>query len=180
MNIWLLVITFGIHFIEFTFPLLSVLISFNTGPNNGSSCTLSYNNEEHWLQAVWKGFINPLEAQRGAEAYLYHANQHPSPYLLNDNSQLHGPWFESLDWLGEVWVPQAQHLGLHYVAHVIQADRRADSLMLNLPLQLPFELQLFQETEDACNWLREMRDSAQVVQKAALTPGSGSSQATTT
>jgi hypothetical protein len=42
--------------------------------------------------------------------------------LLNDNSQLTGPWFESTDWLAHVWLPQAEHLGLRYVAHVVQAD----------------------------------------------------------
>jgi hypothetical protein len=58
----------------------------------------------------------------GAEAYLFHAVQTPSAMLLNDNSQLTGPWFESTDWLAHVWLPQAEHLGLRYVAHVVQAD----------------------------------------------------------
>ncbi|MGI4834317.1 MAG: hypothetical protein ACRYFK_12750 [Janthinobacterium lividum] len=132
-----------------------MFLNKNVDLRDRSTCTLSYNEAEQWLQAIWRGYVDPLEAQLGAEAYLGHAAQTPSPYLLNDNSQLQGPWFDSLDWLADVWVPQAAQLGLRYVAHVLQADRHSDIIPRHLPAALPFSLQIFREVADAQQWLRQ-------------------------
>lgn len=131
-----------------------MLLNLNNDPNDHSTCALTYDETERWLRATWRGYIDPLEAQRGAEAYLAHAAQRPSAFFFNDNSQLRGPWFNSLEWLAEVWVPQASQLGLRYVAHVVQADRHSDIVTGLLPDTLPFELQVFQELDDAQQWLR--------------------------
>jgi hypothetical protein len=132
-------------------------LNTNVDLRDHSFCALSYNEAEEWLQAVWHGHVDPMEAHRGAQAYLEHAGRVPSPFLLNDNSQLQGPWFDSLDWLADVWVPQAVRLGLRYVAHIVQADQHHDILTARLVGGLPFELQIFQEPADARHWLREMR-----------------------
>lgn len=132
-----------------------MFLSFTADPRDSSSCRLVYDETEHWLRATWSGYVDPTEAMRGAEAYLRHAAQRPSPYLLNDNSQLQGPWFDSLDWLAEVWVPQAAALGLRYVAHVLQANRHSDILPSRLPDSIPLELQIFREVADAQQWLRQ-------------------------
>lgn len=92
---------------------------------------------------------------RGAEAYLRHAAHTASPYLLNDNSQLRGPWFDSLDWLAEVWVPQAAAMGLRYVPHVLQMDRHSDILPRRLPAAVPFDLQIFDNVGDTEHWLQQ-------------------------
>ncbi|MVN77576.1 hypothetical protein GO988_14675 [Hymenobacter sp. HMF4947] len=134
-----------------------MLLNINTDPRDHSTCALSYEAENNWLRATWRGYVDPAEAMRGAQAYLHHAAQMPSPLLLNDNSQLRGPWFDSLDWLAEVWVPQASRLGLRYVAHVQQADRHSDIIPARMPSSVPFELQIFQNLEDAQNWLRQCR-----------------------
>jgi hypothetical protein len=81
-------------------------LNTNVDLRDHSFCALSYNEAEEWLQAVWHGHVDPMEAHRGAQAYLEHAGRVPSPFLLNDNSQLQGPWFDSLDWLADVWVPR--------------------------------------------------------------------------
>jgi hypothetical protein len=72
-----------------------------------------------------------------------------------------GPWFDSLEWLAEVWLPQAQRLGLRYVAHVVQADRAHDVLTSHLLKNLPFDLQIFHDVDDARHWLRECRNAKQ-------------------
>lgn len=89
---------------------------------------------------------------------MQHAARHPCAYLLNDNSQLRGPWFESIDWLLHVWVPQAERLGLRYVAHIVQADQHNDIFTHAHHVPLPFELQIFQNPEDAYHWLTSVRD----------------------
>jgi len=137
-----------------------MLLNFDLDPRDASSCRLTYEEAHQWLRATWRGYVDPGEAMRGAEAYLQHAARTPSPYLLNDNSQLRGPWFDSLDWLAEVWVPQAVSLGLRYVAHVMQADRHADILPRRLPATVPFELQIFDQLVDAQQWLQECKQAA--------------------
>jgi len=132
-------------------------LNINVDLVDHSFCALSYNQTEGWLQAIWRGYVDPQEAQRGAQAYLEHAGRMPSPFLLNDNSQLVGPWFESLDWLVDVWIPHATKLGLRYVAHIVQADQHHDVLTDRLHGAAPFELQIFQNPADARDWLRETR-----------------------
>jgi len=134
-----------------------MLLNENVDLRDRSNCTLVYDEAEHWLHATWQGYIDPQEAQRGAESYLVRAAEWPCAWLLNDNSGLIGPWFESLEWLTDVWVPRAQQLGLRYVAHVVQADQHYDTLTRHFPVTLPFELQIFQELADARHWLRQQR-----------------------
>lgn len=136
-----------------------MLLNLNTDPRDHSTCALLYDDEEQWIQAIWRGYVDPVEARRGAEAYLSYAAKQPCTLLLNDNSQLRGTWFDSLDWLAEVWMPQASRLSLRYVAHVLQADRQTDILPRHLPASIPFELQIFQDVTDARHWLRQCRDA---------------------
>jgi len=138
-----------------------MLLNNNFDPRDNSACTLTYEEEAQWLQAVWRGYVDPAEAMRGAEAYLRHASQRPCAFLLNDNSQLRGPWFESLDWLADVWVPQAERLGLRFVAHIVQTDQHHDVLTnrLSETSKVPFDLQIFQDISDARNWLRQAQQA---------------------
>jgi len=134
-----------------------MLLNNNFDPRDNSACTLAYDEEAQWLQAIWRGYVDPAEAMRGAEAYLQHASRMPCAFLLNDNSQLRGPWFESLDWLADVWVPQAERLGLRFVAHIVQTDQHHDVLTnrLSETSKVPFNLQIFQDLADARNWLQQ-------------------------
>ncbi len=124
---------------------------------NHAFCRTEYIPAEHWLRTNWQGFVAPMDAEQGAAGALEAMRQTPSPYLLNDNSQIQGLWFDSVDWLQQVWVPQATHLGLRYVAHVLQPHTEADliSLLTNDPFANKFNLQLFTTAEEAAVWLRE-------------------------
>lgn len=144
-----------------------MLLNSNQDSQDQSQCVLSYEQAEGWLQARWSGYVDQAEATRGAQAYLDHAALLPSPYLFNDNSRLQGPWFESIDWLLHVWVPAAQRLGLRYVAHVVQRDQHHDVFSCRPLSVLPFELQIFEDADDARHWLRQMRDTPLPVQTAA-------------
>jgi hypothetical protein len=141
-----------------------MLLNLNTDPRDHSACALYYDEIERWMTGVWKGHVDQAEAMRGAEAYLRHATQHPCAYLLNDNSNLVGSWFESLEWLLHVWVPQAERLGLRYVAHIVQADQHHDIFTRQHEVPLPFELQIFHDLEDATHWLASVRDAQEAKQ----------------
>jgi len=120
-------------------------------------CITEYVPAEHWLRTTWQGFISPADAELGAEAILVPLQREPIPYLLNDNSQVRGPWFDSMHWLQRVWAPQAARLGLRYVAHVAQPHTEADleSVLQRMPFQDMFEVQVFAAVEDAASWLRD-------------------------
>ncbi|TDN40370.1 hypothetical protein E4631_11500 [Hymenobacter sp. UV11] len=128
-------------------------------------CLTEYIPAECWLRTTWQGFVAPAHAEQGAAGALEALRQMPSPYLLNDNSQIRGPWFDSVDWLQRMWAPQATHLGLRYIAHVLQPHTEADlsSLLTKDPFADKFELQLFTTVEEAAVWLHECqrRDAQQ-------------------
>ncbi len=132
-------------------------LNTNLDPHDKSTCILTYEEDEQWLVATWSGYVDMAEALRGAEAYLRYAAHMPCTLLLNDNTQLQGPWFDGLGWLARVWVPQAARLGLRYVAHVVPTDRHFDVLPARLPLPVPFELQIFQTIAEARHWLHQCR-----------------------
>ena len=94
---------------------------------------------------------------QGATNYLEQVGPLHCLYLLNDNVGLQGPWFDSTQWLKSVWLPQAQRLGLRYVAHVVQSDTHADALTLKYPghsIVDAVELRLFHDVARAEEWLR--------------------------
>jgi hypothetical protein len=124
---------------------------------DGSRCTLTLEEKEGWLRATWRGYVDPLEAIRGAEQYLLNAEPFHCPYLLNDNIGLRGPWFDSVDWLQHAWLPHAQRIGLRYIAHVVQADTKADVLTLTFPEPVvgAVQLQIFHAVAEAEDWLRQ-------------------------
>ncbi len=117
---------------------------------------------EQWLRATWRGFVDMEEALRGAENYLNKLSDLRCAYLLNDNSALYGPWFDSLAWLNRVWTPKATRMGLRYVAHVVQADTKHDTITdtLQLSANCLFELQVFDSVPDAEQWLRSCQAQA--------------------
>ena len=130
---------------------------------DGSRCVLVYEEAHRWLRATWYGTVDPTEAQRGAESYLAKVGAFHCPYLLNDNSALRGPWFDSVEWLERVWLPHALALGLRYVAHVTQADTHADVLTLTFPQALAgvLDLQVFDDLASAEAWLATCQEPAE-------------------
>ncbi|HEX8504098.1 MAG TPA: hypothetical protein VF630_01925 [Hymenobacter sp.] len=129
---------------------------------DGSRCTLTYEESGQWLRATWRGFVDMAEARRGADNYLKTLAGLRCLCLLNDNSALHGPWFDSIEWLEQVWVPHAVSLGLRYVAHVVQADSLSDIVTVNLAGEQAhgLELQIFQQVPEAEAWLRSCQQRA--------------------
>ena len=131
---------------------------------DGSRCILTLDEANGWLRATWRGFVDMAEALRGADNYLRQLADLRCPYLLNDNVALRGPWFDSIDWLEQVWVPQATAMGLRYVAHVVQADSLSDIITVNFRGSQVgeggLELQIFQQVAEAEAWLRSCQQRA--------------------
>ncbi|RZL14932.1 MAG: hypothetical protein EOO62_04170 [Hymenobacter sp.] len=131
--------------------------------STGGQCTLTFEKSESWLRATWTGYITNEEAVMGALNYLAQAGPFHCLYLLNDNVHLKGPWFDSTRWLEDAWLPQAERLGLRYVAHVVQADTHHDIMTLKYPPKHvvdSLELQIFYDLETAEAWLRSCQQPA--------------------
>ena len=129
--------------------------------NGQPYCITEYVPAEGWLLTTWMGFVSPADAEQGALATLEPHYLDPISCLLNNNSQIQGPWFDSVAWLKRVWVPQAVRLGLRYIAHVAQPHTEADLGMLlsRNPFGGQINLQVFTAAEDAASWLRDcLRD----------------------
>ncbi|QKG52172.1 hypothetical protein [Hymenobacter sp. BRD67] len=144
-------------------------------PNGLAYCITEYVPAEHWLRTTWQGFVSPADAEKGALAALEPLGLQAIPYLLNDNSQIQGPWFDSAAWLQHVWAPQANRLGLRYVAHVAQPHTEGDlgALLRHDPFAGQFELQIFSTMEQAKGWLHDCqrRDSLYPASTASQGPG---------
>lgn len=134
-------------------------ISKHTDLRDGSSCELEYDEADGWLRATWLGHVDPTEAYHGAARYLHAMEGLHCPYLLNDNSRLSGPWFDSVEWLGTVWGPQASRLGLRYIAHVAQPHDLLDqaAALTKEPFGSELSVQVFDNVATAQEWLREMQ-----------------------
>jgi hypothetical protein len=136
-------------------------------------CFAEYHEADHWLQATWRGVVTTQDSQRGAAEMLRLLRATQAPYLLNDNSQVQGPWFDSVAWLRHIWAPQAEQFGLRYIAHVLQPHTEDDLglLLRHNPFAGKFELQFFNNLADAAQWLRDcQRASGRAVVPTPATP----------
>lgn len=134
-------------------------ITKHTDLRDGSSCELDFDEANSWLRATWLGYVDPTEAYNGAARYLEAMRDMRCPYLLNDNSRLVGPWFDSVEWLRSVWAPQAARLGLRYIAHVVQPQDLLDQAagLAGTSFNDTLQLQLFDDVASAEEWLRQMQ-----------------------
>ncbi len=130
-------------------------------PGGREYCHAAYSNATRWLHLTWSGVVTTPDGQHAATELLRLLPTSPVRYLLNDNSQVLGPWFDSLDWLQRLWAPQAGRLGLCCVAHVLQPHTEDDlGLLLRQNLFAgKFELQFFTSRQDAEYWLRECQQA---------------------
>ncbi|OON70149.1 hypothetical protein [Hymenobacter sp. CRA2] len=118
-------------------------------------CSIQLDRANEWIYATWMGYVPTDDAERGAEAYLSSLKHFTCPYLLNDNSRISGPWFDSTTWLEHVWAPVASELGLRYIAHVTPPDMLDTTADVadRRPFGNQFELQIFDDMAAAQEWL---------------------------
>lgn len=130
-----------------------------THSNGQEFCVTDYDEANQWMRTTWKGFVTAQDGEAGALEMLSLLRVTHAPYLLNDNSRIEGPWFDSVEWLERVWAPQAERLGLRAVAHVMQPDPNAELAVAtdHNPFAGKFELQLFTSVAEAEMWLREQQ-----------------------
>lgn len=132
-------------------------ISKNIDSLDESVCEFSFDEDEQWIRATWMGYIDSQEAYNGAMDFLDTMKTFHCPYLLNDNSGLRGPWFDSVEWLRTTWAPQAARLGLRCIAHVAQPQDLTHQVAVLAMASFgdDVRIQIFDHASEAEEWLRE-------------------------
>ncbi|WP_139922415.1 hypothetical protein [Hymenobacter sp. DG01] len=126
-----------------------------SAPGSPNFCQIVYDEANHWLFTTWAGYVGPDYAHDGATVGLQLLRQLHCSCLLNDNSRIQGPWFDSLEWLATTWGPVAAEAGLRYIAHVAQPNAAVSSSFDPSVQRLlgQFEIQVFDDLYEATDWL---------------------------
>ncbi|WP_018479748.1 hypothetical protein [Pontibacter roseus] len=124
--------------------------------------TIYFDEQENWVYNDWSGYVSPENVEQGSLAVLAALEKYKVPYGLNDNRHLVGRWDQSVDWIEQQWIPRATAAGLRYYAHVVDGESFAAASsadMLNR-VQGRFRMRIFQDMQEARDWLRSCRDGA--------------------
>ena len=118
--------------------------------------TIETDNENRWIFADWQGYLTVSNIKEGAEAYTNALAKSGFSRVLNDTRSVRGPWDHSMDWVINVWAPNAAKAGLRYFAMISAPETLADGSAANFYGQLTaFQGQVFDNMADARDWLRQ-------------------------
>ncbi|MEM9828988.1 MAG: STAS/SEC14 domain-containing protein [Bacteroidota bacterium] len=117
--------------------------------------SFSFDEENGWIYSEWKGDVTADEVIEACKAGIDYIEEKKPEKILNDNSQLTGPWDEANEWIAQNWMPRALAAGLKKFAHVISPDvfgaLSAEELITKVS---GFEMRIFEDEEEAKSWLR--------------------------
>ncbi|GAA4001027.1 hypothetical protein GCM10022408_10250 [Hymenobacter fastidiosus] len=115
-----------------------------------------------WITVDWVGYLTADSIKAGAHAYTTALAQSGFHCVLNDTRKVLGPWDHSMDWVINVWAPNAAAAGLRYFAMITTPDSMADASAATFYAQLKaFEARVFSnETDAMAAWLRTVRNPA--------------------
>lgn len=88
-----------------------------------SHITLTYNADRKQIEADWTGFQNIDSVKHGCMKMLGMINTHQCSKLVNDNRNVLGTWSDASEWVGEVYFPMMEQLGLKYIAWVFSPSK---------------------------------------------------------
>ncbi|MDO7851356.1 STAS/SEC14 domain-containing protein [Hymenobacter convexus] len=114
-----------------------------------------------WIAVNWQGYLTADSIQEGARAYTAALAKSGFACVLNDTRAVRGPWDHSMDWVINVWAPNAAAAGLKYFALISTPETLADGSAANFYAQLKaFDADVFSTTEEAEQWLRRCQQRA--------------------
>ncbi|QJX46974.1 hypothetical protein HMJ29_08520 [Hymenobacter taeanensis] len=123
--------------------------------------TISYDADNQWLYADWKGEHDQESSQRCCMLLLDSLRQWPCHKLLNDNSSISKTTVQISVW-GAWWLEEMMRAGLQYVAWIYPRDfaaRQATEATLQL-IQRPVVMS-FDDVATAYFWLQKQPVLAQ-------------------
>jgi len=109
-----------------------------------------------WIAVNWMGYLTGDNIRAGAAAYTAALAKSGYHAVLNDTRAVLGPWEHSLDWVVNIWAPQAAAAGLTHFAMVTTRESMADATAVSFYQQLTaFKAEMFADMEEARRWLRQ-------------------------
>jgi hypothetical protein len=113
--------------------------------------------QSNCLYGTWTGFINLNHVKAGGLVSLNLIKEYNCPYLINDNTNLIGPWQEANDWIEAFWTPQAIESGLRYIAHITSPTTFGKLSAEDLEKKVVgvLNMRLFKNKEQAEEWIKE-------------------------
>lgn len=117
-----------------------------------------YEKEQKWVNNNWIGYVMVEEVKAGADACLDLVKENGCSKLLNDNTNLTGPWDQANEWIATNWMPRALALGLKQFAHVVSEDVfgaiSAEDMQTRVN-EFDFEMRIFSSKSEAEQWLHQ-------------------------
>lgn len=119
--------------------------------------TIEYEAANHWVYNNWIGYQTYVGIIAGADACLQPLRDHNCPYLLNDNTQVIGPWDHAVEWIVTNWAPRAIQQGLTHFAHVVSPESLAaiSGEAMHIGIGGSLQMRMFGDITEAKTWLHE-------------------------
>ena len=118
--------------------------------------TIDTDTANRWVLVDWIGYLTADSIRAGAQAYTDALAKSGFSCVLNDTRSVRGPWDHSMDWVINVWAPNAAAAGLKHFAMVSTPESLADGSAANFYAQLTaFQAEVFDNLSSARAWLNQ-------------------------
>ncbi|WP_207432923.1 hypothetical protein [Sabulibacter ruber] len=119
--------------------------------------TISYNQDQKYVNADWTGFQTKQSVQDGCERILEILAQYECHKILNDNTHVEGIWSSAAEWVGSDWFPRLRQAGMTSFAWVYSPSMFS-RLSTDKSLRFTYDttgIEVFEDMNVALTWLAE-------------------------
>ncbi|NEM98770.1 hypothetical protein [Pontibacter burrus] len=114
---------------------------------------------EQILFADWSGVLDAGRARLGCTTILDTLKEHKFSKILNNNTRVTGHYPGAIEWVGKVWFPEMNALGIRYFAWVYSpAFYTQIGIDEIISLSSKVEIQTFYDVLEAWQWLMDKPD----------------------
>ncbi|MGC3946471.1 MAG: hypothetical protein QM762_18435 [Chryseolinea sp.] len=113
---------------------------------------ISYDPANKYIYCNWIGFQNKQSIMESGQVILDQLKKKSVHKVLNDNTQVTGPWQEAAEWTATVWFPEMINAGLRYFAWIFSQNVFAE---LSAKKAMPANdiVKSFKGIDEARKWL---------------------------
>ena len=122
---------------------------------------ITYDAANKYMYCNWIGFQNKQSIMASGAIILDLLKKKGTAKVLNDNTQVTGPWQEAAEWTATVWFPDMIKAGLRHFAWVFSQNIFAE---LSAKKAMPANeiVKSFNGLEEARQWLIKVKADAGV------------------
>jgi hypothetical protein len=117
---------------------------------------VSFEPTHKYLYCNWLGFQNKESIMSSGKIILDLLKEKNCSKVLNDNTQVTGPWQEAAEWTATQWFPAMEKAGLKYFAWIFSSNIFAE---LSAKKAMPSSqiVKSFNSLNEARAWLMERK-----------------------